>query len=97
MKDINDVQHSIPIIIKEMHNKFYFLTKEDKDTYIKDENKYCEIQNQSYMSAFDILERRCLKLQLEEKRLAFAKHCGFQQVGRTKNWNRVINKDAILA
>ena len=97
MKDIGIEQHSVRITLDEKDNKFNFNTKNEKDEFIKSENKFCLKEYETYTCAFDVLERKLFKVELEKKRMAHAVHCGFHQVAKTGVWNRSSKIDAILA
>ena len=90
-------QHSVRITLNENDNKFLFNTKNEKVEFVKSENKFCLNEYKTYSCAFDKLERKLLKVELEKKRMAHAVHLGFHQVAKTGVWNRSSKIDAILA
>lgn len=94
---IETIQHSVSVMIDEKDNKFLFNSKPEKDEFLKSENHFCKNQLQNYISAFDILERKNFKVELEKKRMAHAVHLGFKEVAKTGSWNRSSNYDAIIA
>jgi len=98
MSDVKTIiQHSVLVVLGEKNNKFLFNSKEDKDEFLLSENKFCINQLQNYIGAFDKLERKTFKFELEKKRMAHAVHCGFHEVANTGTWNRSANYDALIA
>lgn len=91
-----DVQFQVAIILNEKLNRIMFNSKEEKDVFLLSEYKFCLNEIEKHGSAFDRIERKQLKNDLEIKRLAHVKHCGFSQVANTGIWNRTINKDALI-
>lgn len=91
------VRFQVAINLNKKLNRFMFNSKEEKDKFLLSEYKFCLKEIEKHGSAFASSERKQSKNDLEIKRLAHAKHCGFHQVAKTGTWNRVVNTDAIVA
>ena len=89
-----EIQYSVPFVLNELENKVVFNSKDEKDTYLKNERKFCIDEYTKFAGAMDVDNRIKFKIELEKKRMAFAVHSGFKEVRKTGIWNHYISKDA---
>lgn len=90
----DDIEYSVPFVLNEKDNKVILGSKDEKKAYIKNENHFCLKEYEAYGGTINIEKRKTLKIELEKKRMAFAIHSGFQEVRKTRIWNRVVRNDA---
>ena len=84
-----DIIYSLPFVLNEKENKVVFNSKNEKDSYLKNEHLFCFKEYSDYTGSMNVETRITRKIELEKKRMAFAIHSGFKELRKTGIWNHI--------